>query len=133
MAELISGFASIPLRLILGIVFIYHGYPKLKDLKGTAGFVGGLGFKPAILWAFLLGATEFFGGALILMGLFTRVASALLIISMLVALYFNKFKWGKPFKGGYELDLVLIFALLALFILGAGIFSVDNYVGWLLG
>jgi len=119
MVMAIIQYAAIPLRIILGLIFIIHGYPKLfKDFKGTAKFLGGLNFKPAKFWAFILGFVEFFGGISILTGVFTRIFATLLIISMLVATYFNIFVWKKKFSGGYEFDLLIIAGLLTLILLG---------------
>lgn len=126
------------LRLVLGIEFIVHGYPKLfKDFKGTAGFLAGMGFKPGVFWAAVLGITEFFGGIVLLLGAFTRIAAGLLIISMAVATLFKIFKWNVPFtKGndaGWEWDFIILGALIALFLLGAGTWSVDQAMGWMWG
>src|SRR3989344_4707427 len=75
-------WAAVALRVVLAVIFLVHGIPKLKDLKGTAGFVASLGFKPGIFWAVALAFTEFFGALALLFGLFTRVAADLLILSM---------------------------------------------------
>ena len=134
MAVWYPDLVSIPLRIVLGILFAVHGHPKLfKEFKGTAKFLKGIGFRPPAFWAAVLGVTEFFGGLALLLGFATRVAAALLIIAMLVALYFNAFKWKKPFKGGYEFDLLLIAGLLTLLLLGAGPISIDAMLGWTLG
>ena len=139
MAAIDVNWAPLALRVALGVLFIVHGYPKLfKDFKGTAGFLAGLGFKPGAFWAFVLGASEFFGGIAILVGIFSRIASALLIISMTVAILFNIFKWKKPFtKGaegaGWEFDLVILAGLIALLLLGSGNWSFDQMIGWMLG
>lgn len=125
------------LRFVLGIEFIVHGYPKLKNFKGTAGFLASLGFKPGSFWAAALGITEFFGGIALLAGIFTRIAAGLLIISMVVATLLKIFKWKVPFaKGndaGWEWDFIILGALIALFLLGAGTLSVDQAMGWMLG
>ena len=64
-----TDWAPLALRIVLGAVFIAHGYPKLfKDFAGTSGFLSGLGFKPAVFWACILGGSEFFGGIALLLG-----------------------------------------------------------------
>lgn len=133
MAELLPGFAPVLLRLLLGIIFVAHGYPKLKNLKGTASWLTSVGFKPGVFWAVVLGVTEFAGGIALLLGFLTRVAVLFLFISMLVATYFKVFTWKTKFtlqEGmGYEFDLLLLAALAALFLLGAGDWSVDYMIG----
>ena len=126
MTEVLTEWAPVFLRIALGLIFIVHGYPKLfKDSKGTSKFLKGLGFKPAKFWALILGCVEFFGGLAVLVGLFTRIASGLLIVSMTTALYYQTVVWKKKFSGGYEFDFLILFALIALFLLGAGNLSLD--------
>ncbi len=134
MAELFVGLAALILRVIVGFLFTLHGYPKLfKDFAGTANFLAGLGFKPGKFWAFVVGVTEFFGGLALIFGFLTRFAAVFLFINMAVALLVNKYKFNKKLIGGYELDLLLLAAIAALFFLGAGIISVDGAVGWVFG
>ncbi|MEK6951088.1 MAG: DoxX family protein [Nanoarchaeota archaeon] len=128
-------WAPLALRLVLGIEFLVHGYPKLfKQFKGTADFLAGLGFKPGLFWALVLGVTEFFGGLALLAGFASRVAAGLLIVSMLVATLLKIFKWKVPFaKGndaGWEWDWLILGGLVALFLLGSGPWSVDQVLGW---
>ncbi len=68
-------WATIPLRIALGVIFLSHGGQKLfgwlggKGLEGTAGFFAGkLGLNPGILWALLAGIAEFGGGLLVVLG-----------------------------------------------------------------
>src|SRR3989344_5751265 len=106
MAVILLSWASLPLRLIIGLMFAPRGYQKLKGLKGTTGMLKNLGFVPASFWAFVLGVTELLAGLAIFFGLFTRIAAAFLLVSMLVALFLQIFVWKKKFQGGYELDLL---------------------------
>lgn len=128
-----SDLAILALRLVLAAIFIVHGYPKLKNLPGTAEFVGGLGFKPALFWALVLGVTEFFGGIALLLGLFSRVFSGLLIISMAIATLLKIVKWKVPFtkpngETGWEYDVMILVGLITLFVLGSGGLSFDNLI-----
>ena len=125
MSEVLTGWAPVFLRIAIGIIFIVHGYPKLnKNSKKTAEFLKGIGFKPGKFWALILGCVEFFGGLAVLVGVFTRTASVLLGIVMVIALYYNTVVWKKRFIGGYELDFLILFALIALLLLGSGNLSV---------
>ena len=127
--EYLLPFTSLPLRIMLGIVFLYHGYPKMLTKKGFQGHVATvkqIGFWPASFWAFFSAFAEFFGGLLLLLGLFTRIGAALIVINMIVAFYAKKFVWGSKFNiinGGYEYDLVA--AALTLVLLGGGVYSLD--------
>ena len=88
--EKYSNWASLLLRVVLGLVFIMHGAQKLfgafggGGISGTAGFLGQLGFPAAGFFAVILAIVEFFGGLFVLVGLFTRYASLLIAIDMII-------------------------------------------------
>jgi putative oxidoreductase len=129
--EQFAAYADLPLRIMVGIVMLYHGYPKLLTAKGFRGHiqtVKSIGFRHAAFWAFCSAFAEFAGGLGTLLGGFTRIAAVLVAINMLVAWYAKKFKWNSPFNiihGGYEYDLVLVAAALTLALGGAGMYSLD--------
>src|SRR3989338_8964949 len=122
-----SFFAPFLLRVVLGLVFIAHGYPKLfGGFTQTVGFFESVGIKPAKFWVFVVGAVEFFGGVALVVGFLTQIAAALIAINMLVAtIYVKKIKFKKGLVDGYEFDLILLAAALALLFLGPGAFSID--------
>ena len=69
---------------------------------------------------------EVIGGLAILIGILTRIASALLIIEMLGAIL--SVKLSKGFIGGYEFELLLISICLSLVIMGPGKISIENSI-----
>lgn len=119
--------APLILRLAVGIIFIFHGYPKLfKNFSGTTQFFESVNIKPAKLFTAVVGLTEFFGGVALILGFFTQVAALLIATIMLVAMvYVKKIKFKKELVDGYELDLILFAAALALLFLGPGAFAID--------
>ncbi len=126
-------WAPVALRIVLGIIFIVHGYPKLfKDFNGTAKFLAGVGFKPGTFWALILGGAEFFGGLAILGGIGTRIAAGVLIISMAVATLLKIFKWKTSFTTmqgmGWEFDLLILAGLITLLFLGSGEWALNQLV-----
>ena len=125
MEESLTSWAPVFLRIAIGIIFIVHGYPKLnKNLKKTSDLLNSIGFRPGKFWALVLGSVEFFGGLAILAGVFTRTASVLLGIIMIITLYYHTVVWKKKFIGGYELDFLILFALISLLLLGSGNLSI---------
>ncbi|MEK7465034.1 MAG: DoxX family protein [Patescibacteria group bacterium] len=122
------------LRAALGAAFIVHGYPKLfKMYAGFAEWLGSMNIKPGKFWALVVGVVEFFGGIVLILGVFTQLAAALIAVNMLVAM--GKVKWGQVKfvemeKTGWELDLIYFAAAIALMTLGAGDYSVDRYLFW---
>jgi putative oxidoreductase len=131
-----ASLAALILRIVLGVVFVAHGYPKLfkePGPKGVSGFLQTLKVPAPLFFAYVVGIVEFFGGILVIIGLLTRPAAILIAINMLVAMWTLKFKTGLVSKvmeggwvGGYELDLVLFAMALALAVSGAGAFSIDR-------
>src|SRR5258706_8803670 len=80
------------MRLIVGYTFMLTGWGKLTNLaQVTENFIGwGIPF-PKILTPFVSGV-EFFGGVMLMLGLFTRIPAAMLAVVMLVAI--RSAKWG---------------------------------------
>ena len=72
-------------RLFWGWQFFLTGKGKLLNLDKTAAFFGELGLPLPKLNALLAGSTECLGGLLLLLGLDSRLASAPLIFTMVVA------------------------------------------------
>lgn len=85
-----------------------------------------LGLEPSELMAFLAGAGEFFGGLLLLLGLFARVGGFLTACVSLVALLTVHISNGFFMSNnGFEYILVLLAVSVAVVINGAGAYSVD--------
>jgi putative oxidoreductase len=116
------------LRLALGASFIYHhGYAKISDpgrwkSLGENMAVLHIDFAPAF-WGFMAAFAEFFGSVFIILGLFVRPSTVLLMITMLVAVLKNHAA-GDGF--GYPLDMFIVF--LFLFITGPGKYSLDERI-----
>lgn len=119
-------------RIVVGIVFMMHGSQKLFGLfggggiEGTAGYMASLGLEPSELMAFLAGAGEFFGGLLLLLGLFARVGGFLTACVSLVALFTVHISNGFFMSNnGFEYILVLLAVSVSVIVNGAGAYSVD--------
>ncbi|HUL15340.1 MAG TPA: DoxX family protein [Terriglobales bacterium] len=117
--------ALLLLRVALGIIFLTHGYPKLaKNSAPLQAFFVQHGLPS--YFVYVSGVLETFGGALLIIGLFTRWASLLLAIEMAVAI------WKVHSGGGilavhiYEFPLSLAVACFAVAAIGAGMVSVDH-------
>src|SRR5437764_927920 len=87
------------LRLVLGIIMIAHGYPKIfGGIHGHLEMVGRLGLPPWL--GYFSAGTEFFGGVLLMVGLPTRIVSIAFVIEMLVAIAKVHWKAGLNGQGG---------------------------------
>lgn len=123
----IAAWAPVPLRLVVGLVFLAHGAQKVFQfgLGGTAGFLGGLGVPAPAVAALVLMAAEALGGLALILGAFTRVAALVLAANMLVAILLVHLRAGFFLPGGMEFALTLLGANLTLAMTGAGAASVD--------
>ena len=128
--------ARLVARTVIGGLFVGHGTQKLMGwfggpgLEGTAGMMKSLEMNPPRRNAIAAGVAEAGGGALLFLGLATPAASAALIGTMITAI--RKVHWSSgPWvtSGGYEYNLVLIAALLALAEDKPGDVSLDTALG----
>jgi putative oxidoreductase len=145
MLELLKGeqwqrWVPIPIRIILGVGFMVHGWAKWS--RGPAAFAELLrqAHVPLPLAnAWLVTLLEIFGGLALLVGAFVALVSVPLILSMLGAMFTVNINYGfsavntigltpeGPQFGppGYEINLLYITGLLALILGGAGPLSID--------
>jgi putative oxidoreductase len=113
------------IRIIIGIYMIKYGWQVFdaKEMNGMAQWLGGeMKFPAPLLMAYLAKGAEFFGGVLLVIGLYTKVASLFILITMVVAAFIAN--GGKIFGGGETSFLYLLFSLL-FFFTGPGKISVD--------
>lgn len=124
------GWAAIPLRLGVGIIFAAHGWQKFSNgLDGVARFFGGVGIPLPEVSAFIVAFVELVGG------FFTRYWAILLSIVMIVAIFRVKLpggllgmEVGMQKLPGYELDLALLVGCLALLLTGPGPLSLERAI-----
>jgi putative oxidoreductase len=132
-------FAPLVLRIIVGLIFMLHGWMKITGIEGTTGFFGGLGIPIAPLMAWYVALVELVGGLALILGAFTRLLAILNGIDMVVVLLLVKMsgllerrlplslmpaeKWP-----GAELELLLLAACVALAILGGGKWALDQRI-----
>lgn len=126
-------WASIPLRFGLGVMFVAHGLQKTfgfwggHGLKGFSEMLSGMGFAPALFWAYIAAFTELLGGICLLLGLGTRIASGMLFILIVVAGLSVHFKNGFFLMNqGYEYTFIIACACLSLALLGSGPLSIND-------
>jgi putative oxidoreductase len=117
------------LRVVLGIIMMYHGWPKLTNLGGVIEGFSGMGIPlPAVAAVFSMVA-EFFGGLLLLVGVLTDVAGLMIAVDMLGAIVFVHAKNGFAVdKGGIEWPLALCAMALAIALSGPGRYALGKRV-----
>lgn len=128
-----ASWVPVPLRLALAAVFISHGAQKVLGSFSGPGLAKFTSFpppfafmRPGWLWMGAAAFSELIGGALLLLGLLTRVGAFLIACVMLTAIFYLRPQAGFFAPNGYEYPLALLAMCLALLISGGGMASVDR-------
>jgi putative oxidoreductase len=119
------------LRVVVGVVYVTHGLPKLaQGAHGTMGFLGTLGYPLPGFFAWVVTILESFGGLALILGFLVTPVSLLFILEMLtgIVLVHAEIGWYVigPGTGGAEFSTVLVAALLTLIMAGPGLASIDG-------
>ena len=113
-------------RLVLGILMMDHGYDKLIHFSEYSHqFINFLGMGKTLSLALVVFA-EFFCSLFLILGLFTRLATIPLIITMCVVIF--SINNGKVFMQ-HESPALYLTGFLVLLIIGPGRISVDSMIG----
>jgi putative oxidoreductase len=130
----LSDVGLLLIRVMVGVVFVFHGSQKLfgafggPGLEGFAGFLAKMGLPQPYLQAVLAGSAEFLGGLSLGLGLGTRVAVVPLVVTMAVA---SVMAHGHAFdaqKGGMEYPLMLLVVLVGLGLTGPGAVALGRFL-----
>ena len=119
------------LRVGIGLIFVYHGYPKLAGGQEKWLWLGnqmmhvGITFAPTF-WGLMAAIAECVGGVLLILGLATRLAAFLMADVMIVALLMH-WNVGDPFSV-YSHPLSLLVVFVSLLVSGAGRYSLDAFL-----
>lgn len=132
-----KSFGILIIRLLIGGLFLYAGIMKIGMADQMIPFVGGaahaigLTFLSMTAWYWIVTVAEILAGALFVIGLFTRFASLLVVIIMLVAMNTMGRGWMQ-----IQIPFMLMVIAIALFTSGPGKYSVSafgNCTRWLCG
>jgi uncharacterized membrane protein YphA (DoxX/SURF4 family) len=109
-----AGVALLFLRLVLGQIFLVHGWKKVKkkEAGGSSKYI-------------FLGVLEVIFGLMMIVGLLVEFAALFYIVIMLGALYMKLFVWpDQKYVGNMEYDVLIMLAALVIFVLGPGVLAV---------
>jgi putative oxidoreductase len=127
-----SDIVELLLRVVAGLILpLQHGLPKIGILGSgsPAGVAGGLeksGYYPGIFWAYVIIMAEIVGGALLALGLFTRLVAAVLVIEFVNVVYVDYMNRG---TAGARYSFVLLIIYIFFMIRGGGPYSLDRKLG----
>lgn len=129
-----SGFALFVLRFGLASVFLYHGGQKVFGWFGGSGiapfseYLDRLGFPLPYLAALLASLAQLLGGLSLLLGCGTRYVLAPLAFTMVIASIVDGRSGFSNAHGGCEFSFLCLCAVLAVWLLGPGDFSVSRLI-----
>jgi putative oxidoreductase len=113
------------LRIFTGVaLMLAHGAGKVPPPDGLIERAGNLGFPFPVVFAWAAGLSEFAGGALLALGLFTRISSFFIACVMLTALL------GVHIADAFdkqEKAFLYLFIAVCFFLKGSGDWSVDSF------
>ncbi|MGW4330926.1 DoxX family protein [Nocardia sp. NPDC004573] len=122
-------------RVVFGGLLAAHGAQKLFGWWGGPGLQANadgfeqMGYNPGKVFGTLAGLTELGGGLLLLLGLLTPLAGAIVLGTMINAIN-ALWSMGLLTHGGYELPLLFATAAAAIAFTGPGALSLDNGRPW---
>ncbi len=122
-------------RLAVGLLFISTGWGKVNDIPKVTHFFETLGIPAPGFQAVLVAYSELVCGSLLVVGLFARLATVPLIVSMIVAILTAK---RSDLHGLFDLvgfdEFTYLCVLAMIAIIGPGAASLDRLVvqrlGW---
>ena len=126
--------AVLLIRILVGWVFLSEGIQKFlfPDSLGVGRFVK-IGIPSPQVMAPFVGVVEIVCSSLVLVGLFTRLATVPLLIDIAVAMYSTKIVtfakngfWGTLHEA--RTDVSMLLGLVFLLLVGAGAFSLDAWL-----
>ena len=127
LSEYTTSFSLLIARIAVAYGFYEPAMQKWSDISAVATWFGSMGIPFPTLNAYMAAGTETAGVVLLILGLFTRYISLLLIVVMLVAIFTvhlgNGFSAG---DNGFEIPMYYAMFLLIFFSQGAGKFSLDH-------
>ena len=126
-------WAILPLRIGLGILFIAHGLQKAfgsfngPGIDGFAGTLSKLGLAPSIIFAYIVAYIQLLCGIGLVLGLCTRISSALLMALTVIATISINFKNGFFLvNGGFDFNFIIIVCCLSLLMSGSNKLSITD-------
>jgi putative oxidoreductase len=142
--RLANRWALVPLRLVVGFGFAYHGYAKLeRGPEHFATILSAMGVPAPEAMAWLTTGLELFGGIALMLGVLVTPLCLPLAVVMATAMVGVHARYGfssvrlKAIGAtgaqfgpiGYELNLLYLAALFALAVCGAGPLSLERWLG----
>lgn len=136
MSNVTVDLASLILRVVLGVIMVSHGVPKIKK-REVLGKKWHEHYHIPAMTVPATGILQIVGGVALVVGVFSSIMAFLLLLDMLAALYIciwnphhrEPFNSVSPEKG-WDVNLLLVGALAAVIVLGSGAWSLVDWWLW---
>lgn len=125
-AESFRPYAIALMRVVLGIVFIYHAWWKMTNFALAVDLFGKWGIPLPFASTVFATGVEMIGGAALILGIGVAYAALPLSVIMLVAILTVHLPAGFALPNGYEFALTVLAATIAQGAVGAGAFSLES-------
>ena len=125
--------AILILRIVVGVVMVAHSLPKLFWKRKVFDKKWHQDYGLPIGSVLFTGIVQAVGGLAIIAGVFTQVAALIVGLNMLVATYISIWVHHEPFSStpegkGWDINFLLIGALIVLILVGAGRLSLTEWL-----
>jgi putative oxidoreductase len=128
-----ADFVLLAGRILLGLIYLRSGFPKLFDIAHVAATYPPRGLATWLVWIAV--PAEFFGGLFVILGLATRYVAIVLIVFTVVASFASHAYWDvadaaarRAQDTNFWKNMSMIGGFLIYFVAGPGRFSVDRWL-----
>ncbi len=130
------------LRLVVGALFVGHGLQNLfgwwggSGLDGFSDYLAEAGFRYADILAYVAAGGQIGAGVLLIVGLFTPIAAAGALAYLVTAVIAevadaqSDARLSRFLTDGHEYEVILLFAVVAIILVGPGRYGLDAGRGW---
>ena len=120
-----SRLSAFLIRVVLGLRFTIHGWPKVFDLfgdgSGWPAEVESLDLEPAFVFAAVIAFGEALSGVAMILGVLPRLAGLTIMLIMAGAVWC--ITGAKGYSDGYEYNLALMVMALSVILTGPGAYA----------
>jgi putative oxidoreductase len=127
--EAVTPYGYDLMRVVFGLMLMPHGYEKLFQGKPPVQRMVDLHLPNPALWAYWIGTLEFFGGALLAVGLFTRIIAVMFAVEMAVICFGVLWPTYAFAARGFEYPLMMGIFAIGFACGGGGRHSIDRLIG----
>jgi putative oxidoreductase len=121
-------------RILIGWLFLTNGWAKILNMQGFVGYLTNLRVPNPGFWAWPAMAAELVLGLALILGIATRYASLLTFVYVIITIALAHRYWEYPAAqqvaqyNNFCKNLAIMGGALALYLTGAGRFSLDSWM-----